>query len=31
MTNWFIQPAHRTAALDAIYPSRATGPCGSCA
>ena len=29
--NWVTQPAHRTAALDAICPSRATGPYGSCA
>ncbi len=31
MTDWFIQLADRTAALDAIYLSRTTGPCGSCA
>ena len=29
--NGFILPANRTAALDAICPSRAIGPCGSCA
>ena len=29
--SWLTPPAHRTAALDAIYLSRATAPCGSCA
>jgi transposase len=29
--SWFTPPAHRIAALDAIYLSCAFGPCGSCA
>jgi hypothetical protein len=30
-TTWFMPPENRTAALDAIFLSRATAPCGSCA
>jgi hypothetical protein len=29
--NWLTWPAYRTVALDVIYLSHSTGPCGSCA